>query len=140
MPSEHSAGAVVFRKENSKRLYLLLHYEKGHWDFPKGHIEKNETEEEAAVRETKEETGISDLNFIEGFKEKIEYFFRQDGKLTYKDVAYFLAETKTRDIKLSFEHIGFEWLSYENALERITFKNSREILKKANAFLATLPH
>lgn len=135
MPSEYSAGIVVFRKENSKILYLVLHYGKGHWDFPKGHIEKGETEKDAAVRETQEETGISDLNFIEGFKEKIGYFFRQGKKLVHKEVIYFLAETKTGEVKLSFEHSGFEWLDYEKAIEKITFKSSKEILKKANDFL-----
>lgn len=135
MPSEYSAGAVVFRKEDSNVLYLVLHYGKGHWDFPKGHIEKGETEKDAAVRETKEETGISDLNFIDGFKGKIEYFFRQDKKLVHKEVIYFLAQTEAEEVKLSFEHSGFEWLDYEKALERITFKSSREILKKANDFL-----
>ena len=135
MPSEFSSGAVVFRKERNKIVYLLLHYGKGHWDFPKGHIEKGETEEETAIREAKEETGIEDLKFLDGFKEKIEYFFRQEGKTIHKMVIYFLAETKTKDIKISFEHSGFEWLDYEKALEKITFNNSREILKKAHSHL-----
>ncbi len=133
MPMEFSSGAVVFR--GKKPLYLLLLYEKGHWDFPKGHIEKGESAQQAAIRETREETGISDLKFVDGFKEKIGYFFRQDNKLIHKEVTYFLAETKTSKVVLSFEHKGYEWLPIEEALKRTTFKSSREVLKKADGFL-----
>jgi len=135
MPQEFSAGAVIFRKENGRKLYLLLHYESKHWDFVKGHIELDENEEQTVVRETYEETGISELGFIPGFREKIEYFFRQEGKTIHKQVIFLLAETNTKDVTLSFEHIGFEWLPYEEALGRLTFENAKDILKKANAFL-----
>lgn len=134
MSSEFSSGAVVFRKEKEIQ-YLLLNYSKGHWDFPKGHIEQGETEEQAAIRETQEEAGISDLKFMPGFKEKISYFFRHEGALVHKEVTYFLAQTKTEEVKLSFEHTGFEWLSFEDAWQRTTFKNSKEVLKKAHSFL-----
>ena len=57
MKREKSAGAIVFRKEKEP-VYLLLHYEAKHWDFPKGHVEKNETDEQTVRREIQEETGI----------------------------------------------------------------------------------
>ncbi len=132
---ERSAGAVVFRKEKKVLYYLLLHYKVGHWDFPKGNIEKGEELTETARREIEEETGIGDVKLIQGFKEKINYFYQRGGKKIYKTVVFFLAETKTKEIKLSFEHIGFEWLPYKEALDKLTFKNPKEILKKANEFL-----
>lgn len=135
MPIERSAGAVVFRKEKEVLYYLLLHYKAGHWDFPKGNIKKGEELTETARRETEEETGIEDIKFIQGFKEKINYFYQRGGKKIYKTVVFFLTETKTKEIKLSFEHIGFEWLPYKEALDKLTFKNAKEILKKANEFL-----
>ena len=135
MPIEKSSGAIIFRKQGNNIFYLLLRYELGHWDFPKGHIEKGETLEETAIRETKEETGISDLKFIKGFKEWFKYFFKYKGKNIMKIVTFFLAETKTEKIKLSFEHIGYKWLSYEKALDQLTFDNAKDILKKANEFL-----
>ena len=141
MPIEKSAGAVIFRKEGNKIYYLLLHYPSNakapreYWDFPKGHIEKGEKIEETVKREFKEETGLKDIKLIEGFKEWIKYFFKFKGKNIFKIVTFFLAETKTKTVKVSFEHIGFKWLPYEEAIEKLTFKNAKDILKKANDYL-----
>jgi len=134
MPREISAGAVVFRK-NKEIKYLLLHYESGHWDFPRGGIEKGETEEITARREIKEETGINDLEFIPGFKEKTFWFYKREGKTIYKEAIFLLAKTKTKEVKLSFEHKGYKWLNYHDAKEQLTFKNAKAILEKANRFL-----
>ncbi len=135
MPLERSAGAVVFRKEDNIYYYLLLHHQAGHWAFPKGNIEKGEKLEETVVREIEEETGIKDIRFIEGFKETIKYFYKRDGKNIFKTVVFFLAETKTKTVKISWEHTDFEWLNFEKALERLTFQNARNVLKKAEQFL-----
>lgn len=136
MPVEKSAGAVVFRKEGKIPLYLLLRYEAGHWDFPKGNIEKGESIEETVRREIKEETGIEDVEFLEGFQTEIKYFYRSKGENIFKIVIFLLASTETDKVKISFEHLGYQWLPYEEALKEITFKNAKEILKKANNFLA----
>ena len=128
---EISAGAIVFRKDKNGIKFLLLHYPHGHWDFPKGHVEKGEKEIDAAIREIKEETGIDDLKFIIGFNEKISYWYVEDGEKRFKEVYLFLAETKKEEVKLSYEHVGYEWLEYEKALERLTYNNSKEVLKKA---------
>ena len=135
MPLEKSAGAVVFRRENKKIYYLLLHYQWGHWDFPKGNIEKGEELKDTVKREVREETGIENIEFIPGFKENIKYFFKLKGKTIFKIVTFFLAETKEKEIKISREHVGFKWLPFKEALEQLTFKNAKEILKKANDFL-----
>jgi bis(5'-nucleosidyl)-tetraphosphatase len=142
MPVEKSVGAVVFRREGDKIYYLLLHYpsvshraERNYWDFPKGHIEKGEKPEAAAKREVEEETGLKDAVFINGFKETIKYFFKFKGKNILKFATFYLMETGAKDIKISYEHIGFKWLPYEEALEQLAFKNAKEILEKANNFL-----
>ncbi|MEM4662424.1 MAG: bis(5'-nucleosyl)-tetraphosphatase [Candidatus Diapherotrites archaeon] len=134
MNKEKSAGAVVFYGFDP-RLYLLLHYSKGHWDFPKGHVEKNESDLEAMLRELKEETGISDVVVIPGFRETISYFFSENGRKVSKTVTLFLVKSKTQNVVLSSEHVGYAWLPYEEALKKITFKNAAEVLKKANDFL-----
>jgi len=135
---EKSAGAVIFKRENKKNYYLLLHYQSGHWDFPKGNIEKGEKLEETVKREVKEETGLEDIELLPGFKENIKYFYKLRGKNIFKIVTFFLAETKTKKVKISWEHIGYKWLPYKEALEQLTFKNAKEIIKKANRFLRNI--
>jgi len=134
---ERSAGAVIFTL-NGEPEYLILQYGSGHWDFPRGNIEKNEKEIEAAKREIFEETGIEELEFIFGFKEKVKFFYRKKGRNIRKEVIYFLARSNTKDVKLSFEHKNFKWLPLERALETLTFETSREVLRKAHRYLANL--
>jgi len=142
MPIEKSAGAIIFRHEKDKIKYLLLHYPSGsrttknYWDLPKGHIEKGEKEQETVKREVQEETGLKDVEIIPGFKETIKYFFRREGKNILKFVTFYLTETKTEEVKISEEHIGYEWLPYEEAIDKLTFKNAKEILKKADNHLS----
>jgi len=135
MPIEKSAGAVIFYKSDKKIEYLLLYYQSGHWDFPKGNIEKGEKLEETVKREIKEETGIGDIGLIPGFKETIEYFYKLKGQSIFKIVVFYLAQTQTKEVKISWEHIGYKWLPYQEAIAQLTFKNAKEILKKANEFL-----
>ena len=135
MPVEHSAGAVIFRKEKGNTYYLLLQYDDNYWGFSKGRIEKKEKLQDTIRREVEEETRLTDIQFIEGFKETINYFFKREGKTIFKTNVYFLTETKTKEIKLSFEHIGFKWLPFDKAVQQVTFKNAKQILKKANEFL-----
>ena len=134
MKNERSAGAVVFRKDK-EIMYLLLHYEAEHWDFPKGNIEKGENDIETVKREIEEETGIKDIQIIPKFIEKMQYYFKFKSDLINKTVVFYLAKTKTEHIKLSLEHIDSVWLSYDDALDKLTFKNAKEILKKANKFI-----
>lgn len=134
MAIEKSAGAVIFREENNKIYYLLLHYQAGHWGFPKGNIEKGEKAETAAKREVFEETGIKDIEFVSGFKETIKYFYKRDGKSFLKFVTFFLAETKTQKVKISLEHTGYQWLVHQQALKQLTFLNAKQTLRKARIF------
>jgi len=133
---EKSAGAVVYRIEKGKPLYLLLHYEAGHWDLPKGNIEKGEDVEETARREIGEETGIRGVEFAPGFRTGIRYFFTREGKTVFKTVSFLLARTRKEKVKLSFEHIGYEWLPFKKAMERLTYKTARDVLRKADEFLS----
>ena len=134
MPLEKSCGAVIFRRNGADK-YLLLHYEGGHWDFVKGHVEKSETERETVLRETDEEAGITDLKFIEGYREAISYYYRRAGKTVRKDVVFYLLETKVEQVRLSREHVGFDWLTFDRAMERLTYKNAKDTLQKAHDFI-----
>ena len=132
---EKSCGAVIFTKNDDATRYLLLNYAAGHWDFVKGNVEPNESEKETVVRELKEETSISQAQFIDGFRESITYFYRRQGLTIHKEVVFFLMEAYTDKVELSFEHVGYVWLDFRHALERLTFKNSKDVLQKANDFL-----
>ncbi len=136
MIEETSAGIVLFRKEDSKILFLLLHYPSGHWDFVKGKMEKGESTHETAIRETKEETGITDITFLENFEEWIKYDFQYQGELVHKKVVFFLAETKTKEVMISHEHLDYTWMDYNTSMEKTTFDNAKTVLTRAKMLLA----
>ena len=131
---EKSCGAVVFFK-GVHVDFLLLQYEAGHWDFVKGNVEPNESEIETVFRELQEETGIVATQTINGFREGIQYFYRRQGETVQKEVIFYLIEADTEKVQLSFEHVGYAWLDYTEALEKLTFKNAKDVLKKAELFL-----
>ncbi len=135
MKRERSAGTIIFREYGEERYYLLLYYPVGHWDFPKGHIEKKESEIETVMREVREETGIEDLEFIHGFRKEINYNFRKRDKLVYKEVVFYLSKTEKKEVKLSFEHKDYAWLPYEETMKRLNYDNSKNILEKAKIFI-----
>ncbi|KFM19649.1 Dihydroneopterin triphosphate pyrophosphatase protein [Marine Group I thaumarchaeote SCGC AAA799-P11] len=136
MIEETSAGIVLFRKEDSKNLFLLLHYPSGHWDFVKGKMEKGESTHETAIRETREETGITDVKFLDDFEEWIEYNFQYQKELVHKKVVFFLAETTTKEVNISHEHLDYTWMDYNTAMEKTTFDNAKTVLTKAQMLLA----
>ena len=136
MADERSAGAVVFYQEGkSEPEYLLLHYTAGHWDFPKGNIEAGENEKQAATREIREETGITDVEFLDGFRMKIDYRYRHGRRPVLKEVVLFLARTRTRQVTLSHEHIGFAWRKFDDALDHLTYSNAMNLLSAAKDYL-----
>jgi len=128
---------VIFRREGEKIFYLVLHYHfKGdYWDFPRGKVEKEETEEQTAKREIKEETGLEKIKFVDGFRETTHWFYRWEGETIYKEAVYFLAEAGEEKVKISHEHLEYLWLDYERAMKTLTFENTKKILKAAHKFL-----
>ncbi len=151
---EVSVGAVIVRREPDvapgklgEWRYLLLRYPHGHWDFVKGHVEPGETHKETLQRETLEESGISELNIMPGFHQKIRYFYtakgterekrrrQKRGLWIFKTVHYYLAQTGTIEVILSNEHIDFAWLPFHDAVERASFSSAKSMLERAQAFL-----
>ncbi len=135
---EKSCGAVVYRAEGGKKLFLLLHYFEGHWDLPKGHVEKGEDEKSTAKREVFEETGIKELEFDPLFREIISYSFKRARKKVPKEVVFFLAKTSQENIRLSDEHINHEWLDVDSAKSRATYESAKKVLEKAEKHLSSL--
>ena len=96
MKKEKSAGIILYLEKPEGNFFLLLNYPTGHWDFVKGKMEQGENEHQTAVRETKEETGIFDIEFVEGFEEDINYNFQFEGELIYKEVVFFVANRNSK--------------------------------------------
>ena len=128
---ERSAGALVFNRDGGVRSYLILRYPAGHWDFPKGNIEKGETPVQTMLREVREETGLVSVEPVQGFERVIEYFYRRDDKRIHKQVVFFLAESRERKVTLSYEHEGYTWAPFERALKVVTYPNSKKLLQAA---------
>ena len=130
MLEERSAGSIIYRQSPEGKVYLLLNYPSGHWDFVKGNIEKGETFKQTVLREIREETGILDITFVDGFEDKIEYHYQRDGQVIHKEVVFFLSNTKTDQVVLSHEHLDYTWLNYNDALAKLTYKTAKKLFKK----------
>jgi len=135
MQKEVSAGIILYNDLNGRKEFLVLKYPGGHWDFVKGKIENSEEPKQTAIRETQEETGIVDVEFIDGFYEEISYTFYVKNEEIGKKVIFYLGKTKSTDVLLSHEHIDFVWLDFDDAIEKITYDNAKRILVKANNIL-----
>ncbi|MGL5831322.1 MAG: bis(5'-nucleosyl)-tetraphosphatase [Candidatus Altimarinota bacterium] len=131
---EYSAGFLVFSEFDGERRYLILKYPGGHFDFAKGHLEQGENNLEAAHRELTEETGISEIEVIPGFEEKITYNFRRGRTPVKKTVTFFLGRTSQQEVKISHEHHDAFWMNFNDALAKVTFDNAKNILSKAEEF------
>ena len=128
---------MVYRYERGIRKFLFLTKgPKDRLDLPKGHIEKGESAEQAAIRETKEETGL-DVKPDRFFRFTVAFWFMAEGEKIRNSVRYFLAKVPAEaKVTISDEHNGFVWLTYEEAMKRWKFK--KEILKFTNDYIDRL--
>jgi bis(5'-nucleosidyl)-tetraphosphatase len=138
MLKEYSAGAVIFRRVAGQILFLILHYEEGHWAASKGHLEKGENLEQTALREIREETGITDIRWIPGFKVEISYDQNKSGQLSHKFVTFFLAETRSQEVRLSVEHMEYAWLPFAKCYAKVTHESEKEVWQSAHDYLSKM--
>ncbi len=125
---ETSCGVVLV----NYGTVLLLQYPQGHWDFPKGHVEEDDEGHHAtARRELAEETGIDQIDFVEGFVQKSEYSYRHRGKKKDKQVFWYLAQTDQLTVKLSHEHRGYMWLDWDMAEQQLSHQETKVVLRQA---------
>jgi 8-oxo-dGTP pyrophosphatase MutT (NUDIX family) len=130
-----SSGGVVYRVENGVPLFLLLTSNKrGVWCLPKGLIEENEDEVTTAMREVREETGVSRVK-LRGKVGQIKYQFGFRAKTFDKTVHFFLFETDQADAKVGTEHDAMEWMPYEKALQTLSYPNEKDMLTKAQIMI-----
>ena len=133
---ETSAGGVVYRVVDGSPLYLLIRDSYRNWGFPKGHVEKGELPDGAALREVSEETGLSDLA-VRGLIETIDWHFRFRGKLIHKICHFYLMETaeSTTSPQRTEGITACRWLPFGAAEELISYANARDVLRKARTLL-----
>lgn len=131
---QFSAGAIVYRKEKGEVRFLLLRRHNGDYDLPKGHIEKGETAEIAARREIREESGLSP-DFLPFYKTTTKYFFHEKGKQILKSLKLFIAKTDEYYVKVSYEHISYEWASFDQAVRMLKHKNYARILADVREYI-----
>lgn len=129
---EFSAGGLVIKRQRNCLKVLLIKDGYGRWTWPKGKIEKGESPPEAAIREVGEETGLAAIEIIKDIG-KNEYFYRRAGKLIFKTVyIYLFRHNKDEPLKIQTDEIqAGQWLSPEEAIERIDYKDTKQIIKKA---------
>lgn len=133
MRKEKSCGAIIYRKSEQNIEFLLLkHNNGGHYSFPKGHVETNETEIQTALREISEETGLA-VVIQNNFRECVTY---SPAPNITKDVIYFLAQANFHTVTIQeLEICDSCWVSFENAQSILSYENDKKLLEKANVFL-----
>lgn len=130
---EKSCGAIIYKKENSELKFLLVFQNNGHYSFPKGHMEENETELETALREIKEETNL-DVKVDTNFRYKIEYLL--ESKNVMKEVVYFIATPITFDlINQEGEIDECVWCTYNDVIEKLEYDNIKEVFNSAYNYI-----
>lgn len=133
MSQEISAGIIIYRNTSEGKKFLLLYHGGRYWNFPKGKLDVGEKSFRAALREVREETGLSerDLKFKEFFKAYDRFVFMRQKQKVFKTVMYYLAETNEEEIKISKEHNGYGWFLYRDALRMLLYPNLKNNLKRA---------
>lgn len=126
---EKSCGAIVIHKNGDRCKILLVRNHNGkNYSFPKGHVELGESEEETAIREVKEETGL-DIRIIPSFREVADYC--PFGKIR-KRVVFFMAQTMSDKVHIQEEEIdSYIWVNLEDAHHRCTYDNDLRVIRKA---------
>jgi len=135
MKIEKSCGAVVLTHVGEEIRYVIIRSKEGYYGFPKGHTEPGESEEETALREIREETGLS-VRLLGGFRTTASHPFRRGDEEIMKHIVYFLGEygDQTPAAQES-ELMSIDLMDYDSAMAVFQFEESRRILREAHTFL-----
>lgn len=129
MQYEKSCGAICYIvRDGRPKVLLICHVHGRHWSFPKGHVEEGETEEQTAIREVFEETGIT-IELLSGYREVSRY---KPTPIVTKDVVYFIGKAQNSNIKLQTEELReAAFVPVAETLRRLTYPADKDMLNKA---------
>ncbi len=134
MTFEKSCGAIIIRNNNNVIETLLIQMWGGHWSYPKGHVEENETEVETALREIKEETNL-EVTLDTRFREITTYSPKPN---VLKDVIFFIGYAKNDSVIIQESELqAYRWMKIEDAFDLVTYEEDKKILRKALKFLSS---
>lgn len=132
MKYEKSCGCVVVRVIDNNKKILIIRQNDGNWYIPKGHVEGSESEEETAIREVREETGIH-IKIVPGFRNVINYMPADN---ISKDVVFFIGKYVSGTEKIQEEELlELKWCTYDEAVELLTYKQNKEVLENAKNYI-----
>lgn len=140
MRKEKACGIIVYQEIDGQTKFLVIKHNikerEDYWNFPKGHVEAGESEEETAIREVFEETGIS-TEIVSGFRATDQYFtIDWDKEKIDKNVVFFVGKPLNVNIKIDpAEVIEAKWLNYAQAKEIISYDGSKRVLEEAAEFI-----
>ncbi len=128
MKKTYSSGGLVLKRDGKNALLLLVRHKDGFLVFPKGHIQKAETEEQTALREVKEETGLEGLRAIKKLGTITRQSKEDTGEVVEKVIHLFLLETD--DYKHQAADEDYDWFTYEEAMRDLGFTQEKQFLEE----------
>lgn len=135
MKEERSYGIIVVFRGKEDRFLILRHID-GHWSFPKGHKEEGETNKETALRELKEETGITKIDLANLPSIFDEYIYERDREKYHKINEFFIGFAKSDEVVIQEEEISeYRWTTSKKVIEMIQYESAKKIFKTIENYL-----
>lgn len=137
-----SYGVIPVKKEGDTILFLLIHHYVGHWGFPKGHKEKEENDEQSALRELEEEGCVSECNVVSDIWFEDRYIHLHNGIDCEKTVRYFLGIVLAESAQHDDPDRGIDerkWVTYDMAFEMLTYPRHKEIVQSVKEYIDNHP-
>ena len=129
-----SFGIIPTKRGKRGTVFLLIQHLNGNWGFPKGRPEEGESSLDAAVRECREEVGLTQLNILskEPIRERFSYQRQTNGEAIQRQIEYYLAEAGDEEVAIQAAEIrAYAWLPYHEALRRLGHAEGKATLRRA---------
>lgn len=131
MPQEYSIGLIV----HFDREFLLLKHIDGYWKFLKGPANLIESKDDNVRKIALNLINLQGIFIVKDFKGAESYFYMKDGKIIHKEVEYVLVQTPDKNIFPSTDYIDYKWLPFEQAINLLQFKETKNLIKQAYDYL-----